>query len=68
MIKMRFLLAAALAVLAAPAAIADGLIDNVNGITLDKDGKVVRFTGLLIGRDGKVSQLLTLPGQGTKAA
>jgi len=59
MIKMRFLLAAALAVLAAPAAIADGLIENVNGITLDKDGKVVRFTGLLIGRDGKVSQLLT---------
>ncbi|MEY4869280.1 MAG: hypothetical protein RIS11_474 [Pseudomonadota bacterium] len=59
MIKMRLLLAAALAVLAAPAAIADGLIENVNGITLDKDGKVVRFTGLLIGRDGKVSQLLT---------
>ncbi len=59
MIKMRFLLAAAFAVLAAPAAIADGLIENVNGITLDKDGKVVRFTGLVIGRDGKVSQLLT---------
>jgi predicted amidohydrolase YtcJ len=59
MIKMRLLLAAALAVLAAPAAFADGLIENVNGITLDKDGKVVRFTGLLIGRDGKVSQLLT---------
>jgi predicted amidohydrolase YtcJ len=59
MIKMRLLLAAALAVLAAPAAFADGLIENVNGITLDKDGKVMRFTGLLIGRDGKVSQLLT---------
>jgi hypothetical protein len=59
MIKMRLLLAAAFAVLAAPAAFADGLIENVNGITLDKDGKVVRFTGLLIGRDGKVSQLLT---------
>ena len=59
MIKMRLLLAAALAMLAAPAAFADGLIENVNGITLDKDGKVVRFTGLLIGRDGKVSQLLT---------
>ncbi|WP_397593307.1 amidohydrolase [Sphingorhabdus sp.] len=56
---MRLLLAAAFAVLAAPAAFADGLIENVNGITLDKDGKVVRFTGLLIGRDGKVSQLLT---------
>ncbi|MFC4292899.1 amidohydrolase [Sphingorhabdus arenilitoris] len=50
--------ALALCLLAAPAH-ADGLIDNVNGITLDEDGKVVRFTALLIDRDGKVSQLLT---------
>ncbi len=42
-----------------PPALADGLIDNVNGITLDKDGKVVRFRGLLIDREGRVSQLLT---------
>jgi predicted amidohydrolase YtcJ len=39
-------------------ALADGLIENVNGITLDKDGKVVRFTGLLIDRQGKVARLV----------
>jgi len=38
---------------------ADGLIDNVNGITLDKDGKIIRFRGLLINREGKVSTLIT---------
>ncbi|HMO75224.1 MAG TPA: amidohydrolase family protein [Sphingopyxis sp.] len=37
---------------------ADTLVDNVNGITLDADGKLVRFTGLVIGPDGKVKQLL----------
>nr|WP_208417723.1 amidohydrolase [Sphingopyxis panaciterrae] len=37
---------------------ADTLVDNVNGITLDKDGKLVRFTGLVIDREGKVKQLL----------
>ncbi|MEG3174653.1 amidohydrolase family protein [Sphingomonas sp. RB3P16] len=45
--------------LSAPAAHADALIDNVNGVTLDKDGKVVRFTGLLITPDGKVARLLS---------
>ncbi len=44
-------------ILATPAH-ADTLVDNVNGITLDKDGKLVRFTGLVIGSDGKVKQLL----------
>ena len=43
--------------LAAPAH-ADTLVDNVNGITLDEGGKLVRFTGLVIGSDGKVKQLL----------
>ncbi len=43
--------------LAAPA-LADGWVDNVNGVTLDKDGKVVRFTGLTITSDGKVGKLL----------
>lgn len=37
---------------------ADTLVDNVNGITLDAAGKVVRFTGIVIGPDGKVKQLL----------
>jgi predicted amidohydrolase YtcJ len=55
---MKRLLAGLLFVSAAPA-LADGVIDNVNGITLDENGKVIRFTGLVIGRDGKVTQLLT---------
>lgn len=47
----------ALALLPAAAA-ADALIDNVNGITLDKDGKVIHFTGLLMTVDGHVTRLL----------
>ena len=48
-----------LAALALPtAAFADALVDNVNGITLDADGKVVRFTGLLISPEGRVVKLL----------
>ncbi|HEX4874484.1 MAG TPA: amidohydrolase family protein [Sphingorhabdus sp.] len=53
------LLAAAAFIAWAAPAIADGLVENVNGITLDKDGKVIRFSALLIDKDGKVSQLLT---------
>lgn len=53
------LLASIACVVLASPAMADGLVDNVNGITLDKDGKVIRFSALLIDRDGKVSQLLT---------
>lgn len=45
------------AVALAPAR-ADSLIDNVNGLTLTKSGKVERFTGLLIDKDGKVAKLL----------
>ncbi|MGH6649869.1 MAG: amidohydrolase [Sphingopyxis sp.] len=52
------MLAALAALLLATPAHADTLVDNVNGITLDKDGKLVRFTGLVIGSDGKVRQLL----------
>ena len=50
-----FLLAGAL--IASPA-FADGLIDNINGITLDEQGRVQRFTGMVIGTDGKVKALL----------
>jgi len=50
-------LAAALLVAATPA-IADSLVDNVNGMTLDKDGKVVRFNGVLMTPDGKVIRLM----------
>lgn len=55
---MKKFLALALLAICAPA-FADGLVENVNGITLDKDGKVIRFTAMLVGKDGKVTQLLT---------
>lgn len=45
--------------LAAPAVAADTLIDNVNGITLDEAGKLVRFSGLVMSEDGKVVRLVT---------
>ncbi len=59
MSKFKFFIAAACGVLISAATLADGLVENVNGITLDQDGKVMRFTGILIGPDGKVTQLLT---------
>ena len=55
---MRRALLAALALLLPAPVLADSLIENVNGITLDKDGKIVRFNALVIGKDGKVVKLL----------
>ena len=55
---MKKFFALALLALASPA-LADGLVENVNGITLDKDGKVIRFNAILISKDGKVTALLT---------
>ena len=54
--RLLLLLLAALFV-AAPA-LADDLIDNVNGYTLREDGSLYRFTGMVIGEDGRVKQLL----------
>jgi len=39
-------------------AFSDALIDNVTGMTMDKDGKPIQFTGLLMSPDGKVTRLL----------
>lgn len=55
--KWRALLLIGATIIAGPA-LADGLVDNVNGYTLDGKGKLVRFTGLLIGKDGSVITLL----------
>ena len=55
--KGRGVIFALLATVPAPA-FADGLIDNVNGITLSAQGKVERFTGLLITPEGKVAGVL----------
>jgi predicted amidohydrolase YtcJ len=42
--------------LSAPAH-ADVLVDNIDGFTLDTEGKVQRFTGLLVGDDGRIEQV-----------
>ncbi|MEH6827564.1 amidohydrolase [Parasphingorhabdus sp.] len=49
---------AACVLLASGAAQADSLIDNVNGMTLDSEGNVIRFTAMLVDDDGRVKQLL----------
>jgi predicted amidohydrolase YtcJ len=56
--KLLGLSGAILALVFAAPAHADTLVDNVNGITLDTEGKPKRFTGIVIGTDGKVKQLL----------
>ena len=60
--KSLFLKLCAIALFASTAvspAFADGLVENVNGITLDQNGKVIRFNAMLVSRDGKVTELLT---------
>jgi predicted amidohydrolase YtcJ len=60
--KSLFLKLCAIALFASTAvspAFAEGLVENVNGITLDQNGKVIRFNAMLVGRDGKVTELLT---------
>ncbi|MEZ5680281.1 MAG: amidohydrolase [Erythrobacter sp.] len=52
------LLAALLATTVASPALADVLIDNVEGLTIDETGKVKRFTGIVIDDEGKVGQIL----------
>ena len=54
--RFRFLPLVALA-LATPA-LADTLVDNVQGMSVDRQGKVTRFTGIWIDDDGRVKQLL----------
>jgi predicted amidohydrolase YtcJ len=46
------------ALLAASPALADALVENVDGMTLNEKGEVERFNGILIGPDGKVTKLL----------
>ena len=55
---MRKTLLALAALLASSSALADTLVNNVNGIQVGADGKLDRFTGVLIGDDGKVKRVL----------
>jgi len=56
--KLVLPLAFAGAFLSAGPAAADTLIENVQGITIDEDGTLVRFTGLVIDDDGRVRDVL----------
>ena len=50
---------AALAVLVLPAsALADTWIDNVEGISIDREGNVTRFSGMVVDEDGRITELL----------
>jgi predicted amidohydrolase YtcJ len=51
----------ALAALIASPALADTLVDNVNGIQVGADGKIQHFRALTIGDDGKIKQVFEHP-------
>ncbi len=55
---MKALWLAAVAALVPMPALADALIDNVQGITLDRNGQVVRFKAIVMDKDGKVVRLI----------
>jgi predicted amidohydrolase YtcJ len=55
-LKRLILFLAALLLGAAPA-LAQTLVDNVNGYTIGAEGRLVRFNAMLVGTDGKVRQL-----------
>lgn len=57
-IALKAALAAASALALAAPVHADTLVDNVDGVTLGKDGKVLRFTGLVFDDEGKVTAVL----------
>ena len=58
---MRGALIAGLALALPLPALASGVIDNVNGIAVDPNGRIVRFGALLIDDEGKVEKLI--PGR-----
>lgn len=66
-IAMRLAMFAAAFIFAPQAAMADSLIENVNGMTLDKNGEVIRFSAMVIDEDGKVKQLLKRKDKRPKA-
>ena len=52
------LLGAVCALSLATSVLADTLVDNVDGVTIDKAGGIRRFTGLIVGDDGRIKQVL----------
>jgi predicted amidohydrolase YtcJ len=55
--SLKKLIAAVAAFSFAAPAVADVLVDNVNGYTLNAEGRLVRFNGMLVGDDGRVERL-----------
>ncbi|ODP38611.1 amidohydrolase [Sphingomonas turrisvirgatae] len=51
-------LALVVSLLLANPALADALVENVDGMTLDERGEIVRFNGIVVSPDGKVVKLL----------
>jgi len=47
-------------------ALADTWVDNVNGISVNRDGSVDRFAGLVIDEDGRISELLDFGDRPTR--
>ncbi|RKF21957.1 amidohydrolase [Altericroceibacterium spongiae] len=39
-------------------ALADTLVDNINGISVDRDGDVTQFTAMVIDDDGRIAKIL----------
>ena len=54
--RLSFTALLASACISASPALADTLVDNVDGMTLNAKGSVEHFTGLLIGDDGRIVQ------------
>lgn len=52
------LLGAACALSLSTPALADTLVDNVDGVTVDAKGGIDRFTGLVLADDGRIKQVL----------
>ncbi len=52
------LLGAAAALAFATPSLADTLVDNVEGVTIDAKGGIDRFTGLVVADDGRIKQVL----------
>lgn len=52
------LLGAACALSLSAPALADTLVDNVDGVTVDARGRIDRFTGLVLADDGRIKQVL----------
>ncbi len=61
----RFAAAMALLCLSTPA-LADTWIDNVDGISVARDGSVTRFAGLVVDEDGRITELLSADDRPTR--